>query len=239
MCLSPQFDVVAGLAISVVAIDALWHCRNPRLLGLAALPAIFAVHTFSSAAVWLGLQGSLSATVLDVATASYLFVAFVMLPVYLPLAILVIEPRGWRRPTLLLLTAAGGYAAVEFMLAMASGRGSAVACDGYIDFSVASTSSYSAVLYVLATCGALLLSGQRILFIWGVTNIVAVGALSMWASRGLPSLWCLWAACSSVFVAWYLRRLTKGRAAGNPWPWEPVTGGLDRQRRGPDTGPDP
>jgi hypothetical protein len=220
MCLSPQFDIVAGVAISVVAVDALRHCRSPRLAGLAALPAIFAVHTFTSAVVWLGLQGSVSATVLDVATAFYVVVAFVLLPVYVPLAILVMEPRGWRRPALLLLTAAGGYAAVEFMLAVVGGRGSAIACDRYIDFGVSATSSYSAVLYVVATCGALLLSGQRILFVWGLLNIAAVGALSLWASRGLPSLWCLWAASTSFFVAWYLRRLNGRREGGAPWPWE-------------------
>ena len=220
MCLSPQVDVVAGLAMSVVAVDALRHCSSPRLLGVAALPAIFAVHTFTSAVVWLGLLGDVSVTVLDAATAFYLVVAFVLLPVYVPASIAVIEPPGWRRWALVVLTAAGTYAALDFLVGLMDGRASAVACDRYIDFNVVSTSSLSAVLYVVATCGALLLSGQRILFAWGLTNVVVVAVLALWVGRGLPSLWCLWAAVSSVLVAWYLRRLAQDRAAGAPWPWQ-------------------
>jgi len=224
MCLSPQVDVVAGLVMSVVAVDAVRHCHSPRLVGLAALPAIFAVHTFTSAVVWLGLQGHVSTSSLDTATAFYLAVAFVLLPVYVPVAILLIEPPGWRRAALVALTAAGAYASFDFLVGLVSGRASAVACDSYIDFNVVSTSSYSAVLYVAATCGALLLSGQRILFVWGLTNVVVVGALSWGVSRGVPSLWCFWAACTSILIAVFLRRLDRSRAGGEPWPWQPPPG---------------
>jgi len=220
MCVSPQVDLVAGLAISVVAVDAVRHCGSPRLLGLALIPAIFAVHSFTSAVVWLGLLGDVSSTVLDAATVFYLAVAFVLLPVYAPASVLMIEPPGWRRPVLLLLLVAGGYAAAEFLLGLMSGRGGATACSYYIDFDIAGTSSYSAVLYIVAACGAFLLSGQRILVLWGVVNAIAVGVLCIWAGRGLPSLWCLWAACTSFFIAWYLRSLERDRRAGVSWPWE-------------------
>lgn len=219
MCLSPQADVVVGIAISVVAIDTLRHCASPRLLGLALMPAIFAIHSFTSAFVWLGLLGDISPAVLNAATGFYLFVAFVLLPIYAPAVVLLIEPRGWRRMALALLLAAGFYAGIAFLLALISGRGSAVASDWYISFNIDSTATSVAVLYVLAACGALLLSGQRILVYWGLVNAVAVGALAMWASRGLPSLWCFLAACTSVFIAWYLRRLNHEHDRGRPWPW--------------------
>jgi len=220
MCVSPQVDVVAGLAISVVAVDAIRHCSSPRLVGLALIPAIFAVHSFTSALVWLGLLGDVSARALDAATAFYLVIAFVVLPIYAPVSILLIESQGWRRPVLVLLAGAGAYAAVEFLFGLTSGRGSATACSYYIDFNISGVSTYSAVLYVVATCGAFLLSGQRILVLWGAVNALAVGLLGIWAGNGLPSLWCLWAACTSFFIAWYLRSLARDREAGTPWPWE-------------------
>jgi hypothetical protein len=90
----------------------------------------------------------------------------------------------------------------------------------YIDYSVVSTSSYSAVLYVAATCGALLLSGKHLLFVWGLANAAAVGVLSLWASNGLPSLGCMWAACTSFVIAVFLRRVDAAEKAGRGWPWE-------------------
>ena len=60
MCLSVEFDIVAGAAISVVAIDAIRHHRTGRELPLALVPAVLAVHTFLSAVVWLGVDGTVS-----------------------------------------------------------------------------------------------------------------------------------------------------------------------------------
>ena len=208
MCFSPQVDVVAGVAIAVVAVDAARHCRSARTAPLAALPAIFAFHTFASAFVWWGLSGRRPRRTRARGAAVYLLIAFVLLPIYVPLAVLLIEPAGWRRWALGVLAVAGTVAGLDFLVGLLTGRGEATACASYIDFNVTGTSSLAAVLYVVATCGAFLLSAQRPLVIWGVLNVVAVGVLALFASRGLPSLWCFWAACTSVFIAWYLRSIS-------------------------------
>ena len=221
MCLAPQVDVLAGVAIAVVAVDAIRHNRSARTAPLAALPAVFAVHTLASALVWWGLQGRVPATIGDAATAFYLGIAFVLLPVLLPIAVLLIEPPGWRRSALVLLTAAGLYSSLDFLVGLLDGRGGAAACTYYIDFGITGASSYSGFMYVLATCGALLLSGQRPLVVWGLTNALVVALLAGLEGRALPSLWCFWAAASSLFVAWFLRSLERRRAAGEPRPWHP------------------
>jgi len=212
MCFSPEVDLVAGAAIAVVAVDAARHCRSWRTAPLAALPAIFAVHTLTSAVVWWGLRGDVPAPCGQVGTQVYLIIAFVLLPIYVPIAVLLLEPPGGRRWLIGVLAAAGAVAGIDFLTGLLGGRGEATAHDFYIDFNVPATSTMAAVLYVTATCGALLLSGQRPLVIWGVTNVVVVGALALTASQGLPSLWCFWAACTSVFIAWYLRSIDRPAA---------------------------
>ena len=219
MCVSPEVDVLAGAAITVVAVDALRHVGHRRLLPLAMLPAIFAIHTFSSALIWWGERADIPQSVGEAASVFFIVIAFVFLPVYVPISILLLEPRGWRRDSMLLLVGAGAVAGAQFLSAVMAGRSSATACDYYINFQVTGIPLAASGLYVIATCGAMLLSGQRILFWWGVVNAVAVAALVAWTQDGLPSLWCLWAACTSVFVAWYLRNLQKERAEGGDWPW--------------------
>ncbi len=205
MCLAPQVDVIAGTAMAVVAVDAFRHCRSIRTAPIAALPAIFAFHTLTSAFVWWGLQGAVSPDVGSTATQIFLTIAFVLWPVYIPLAVLLVEPKGWRRPALLGLAALGVYSSLTFLVPLLAGKGTAVACPYYIDFDIAGVSMTSSMLYLVATCGALLLASDRHLRLWGWANVAAVGVLILMAGSGLPSLWCFWAACTSVFVAWYLR----------------------------------
>jgi len=220
MCLGPEVDLIAGTAITVIAADALRHNRAGRTLPLSLLPAVFAVHTFTSAFVWWGERGVVPAAVGDAAVSFFMFIAFVFLPIYVPFSVMLLEPRGWRRDALLALTGAGVFSGADYMIGLVDGRGDAVACNLYIDYTIDGVSSVSGVLYLIATCGAFLLSGQRPLFIWGIVNAAGVAVLSVMAQRGLPSLWCFLAACTSFFVAWFLRQVESARAAGGPWPWE-------------------
>jgi hypothetical protein len=59
--------------------------------------------------------------------------------------------------------------------------------------------------YVAATCGPMLLSGNRNFVVFGVANLAAVGMLSWLLAGGVISLWCAWAAVASVIIARHLR----------------------------------
>ncbi|MEP7060574.1 MAG: DUF6629 family protein, partial [Actinomycetota bacterium] len=62
-----------------------------------------------------------------------------------------------------------------------------------------------AALYVVATCGTLLLSSDRWIRSFGVSNLAAVAILVWVTVSGLTSLWCVWAAVTSVAIDLYLR----------------------------------
>lgn len=198
MCLSPEVDLVASAAIGVVAVDALRHCPSKRALPLALLPAVFAVHTATEVFVWWGIGG-------DGPVQAYLWVAYVLLPVLVPVAVLLVEPVHWRRNALVLLVAAGSVAALDLGRGLVAGGGTAQLCTAYVRYDVVGTHTLASGLYLLAVCGALLLASDRLLRTWGLLNVAAVGVLLVVSSAGLPSLWCLWAACSSVLIARYLR----------------------------------
>ncbi|HUV17765.1 MAG TPA: DUF6629 family protein [Ilumatobacteraceae bacterium] len=59
--------------------------------------------------------------------------------------------------------------------------------------------------YVMATCGSLLLSTNRILVRFGLVNLVAV-VIAIFIVEGFASLWCAWAALASGAVALHPRR---------------------------------
>ena len=60
-------------------------------------------------------------------------------------------------------------------------------------------------LYVATTCGALLLSTDRWIRAFGMVNLMAVGVLVWLVVGDLTSLWCVWAAITSVAIGLFLR----------------------------------
>ena len=219
MCLSPEVDLVAGIIISAVAVDAIRHNRHNRTLPIALLPGIFALHSFASAFVWWSFQGSVPNSIGVAAANFYIFIAFVLLPIYVPVITYLVEPHSWRRHVLQGFSVIGIIAGLDYMYYVIQGQGTVQECTAYLDFHVTGPSWIMSAFYGAATCGAMLFSGYRPLFIWGMLNCVAIVVLNERLSQALPSLWCLWAACTSIFVSWFLRDLIKQRQAGEPWPW--------------------
>jgi hypothetical protein len=206
MCFSPQADLVGGVVIGVIGIDTLRHRRHRRELALAALPLLLACHQIVEAFVWWGLQGSAPAALGRSAMWVYLFFAFCVLPVFVPAAIMAIEPTPRRR--WLMAPFLGVGAAVSFVLLRALLRGptTAVLAPYHLQYNVNLSFGFAVVsLYIVATCGSMLFSGYRHVVEFGAINLVAAIILARLATSGFASLWCAWAAIVSGAIALHLR----------------------------------
>jgi hypothetical protein len=63
-----------------------------------------------------------------------------------------------------------------------------------------------AVIYVIATCGALLFSGFRDLRIFGWLNVVGLIVVMLIRSYAFTSIWCAYAALVSIVLYFFFRR---------------------------------
>ena len=93
MCFSSQADLIGGVVVSAIGVDALRHVGNRRELPIASLPLLLGGHLLVETFVWWGLEGRVPAELGTAAMWIYLLIAFVVLPPYVPLAIMAIEPR--------------------------------------------------------------------------------------------------------------------------------------------------
>jgi hypothetical protein len=126
MCFSPQADLVGGLVIGAIGVSVARNVHRRRdHLAFAALPLLFAVHQLTETFVWWGLQGHVPSRVGVIATWLYLLFAFVVLPVYLPLAIRALEPPGRRRTLMSGFVALGAVVSSLLLAAMIRGPVSA------------------------------------------------------------------------------------------------------------------
>ena len=204
MCFSAEGDLIAGVVVGGVGVDALRHVRHKREVGLAALPLIFGVHQMIEAFTWWGLDGSVPTALGEAATWVYRTIAF-LLPVVVPLAILSLEPDPRRRRTIAPFIILGAVVAVILLANLFSGpvtaeiAGRTIAYDVHLSFGGQLTA-----LYVVATCGPLLLSRNRHIRVFGMLNVAAVTVLAWLMATQVISLWCAWAAVTSIVIVIHL-----------------------------------
>jgi uncharacterized protein DUF6629 len=215
MCFSPEADLATGVVVGAIGVDALRHVQRPQQLVLASLPLLFAAHQIDESVVWWGLRGQVSDQATHTAIYMFLAVAF-LLPFLVPLAMFDIEPVEGRRRWMAALLAMGTVTSAFLLIHIITGPVGATIDGHHIAYTSGGSDAFLlGVLYVLATCGALLVASSHLLRAFGLVNLAMVIALSWLTFTGLTSLWCAWAAISSVVVAIYLRK-SRPRVAITP-----------------------
>ena len=228
MCLSAQGDLVAGVVVTAIGVDACRHLKGrTEYLFVAALPLLLGLHQLTETLVWWGLQDSIPAVVGEVAMWVYLLFAFVVLPVLVPALVLRLEPTGGRRWVITGFVALGTLVGLYLLVMMLRTHPVAEMSGLHIAYSMGlDRGVVIGGLYVLATCGAMLASGLRHVVWFGLANLAAAAVLVRLSADGFPSLWCFYAALASGAIALYLRvgetpagrgpRATPGSVARSP-----------------------
>ena len=210
MCFSPQADAVGGLVICAIGIDAVRHVRHVRerrqFLALAWIPLLLGAHQFIEALVWLWLQGHVPRGIGHVALWAYLLIAFVVLPVFVPMAVIALEPTRRRKLMMVPFALTGTVIAVILLAAMVRGPVGVKLAPYHLSYSIRVPDGLLVIaLYVVAVCGPLLMSGYRNVVIFGAVNLVAVIVIARLTIYGFASVWCGWAAVSSAAIALHCR----------------------------------
>jgi hypothetical protein len=212
MCFSAEADFVGAAVAGAIGVATLREPHEARELPLALLPLGFALHQVAEGVVWLDLEGTAPKSVGNVALYAYLVYAWALLPLLVPLSVMLAEPLRARRRWIGWLLALGTIAGTYLMWSMTQGNVTARIVDHAIEYGGAgSDADVVTVLYVVATCGAFLLSSQRRIVIFGIFNLFAVLVLVWVRAEALTSLWCAWAAIVSLFI--YLHFADRRRAA--------------------------
>jgi hypothetical protein len=207
MCFSPQADLVGGTVISAIGIVAVRNAQKRHgHVALAILPLLLGAHQIIEAFVWFGLQGHVPHDLERIALWAYLLIAFVVLPTYVPLAVLINEPSRRRQFIMAPLFALGIAVSSILLTVMLRGPVDVRLRSYHLAYSIdVSHGGLVVALYVTAICGALLLSTRRRVVTFGAVNLVAVGVIAWLTVDGFASVWCGWAAISSGAIALHMR----------------------------------
>lgn len=216
MCFSAEMDVAAGVAVGAIGVEALRHVRHPRDLPLGALPLLLGAHQLTEAFVWWGDSGRVADSTARTAMLAYVGFAYVVLPLLMPIGVLAVEPDPLRRRAVARFAAVGAVVSALYLEALLDGTVTAVVDGNRIAYQTGlGHGGIVAGLYMVATVGALLASSHRRIVAFGKANLLALPVLSLAYTEALASLWCWWAAVTSVIIAAHLREAATQRPVGS------------------------
>lgn len=219
MCFSATASFSAGAVLLAIGALTLKAARRPCEWPFAAIPLLFAIQQLIEGVIWLtfGADAPLLNTVM---THAYSFFSHVLWPVYLPVAVLMIEPPGRRRRTLTALVLAGSAVGIYLLYVLVAfpvvsrPTGQHVEYDSPHFFAAAVMT-----LYLVSTTVSPLLSTLRWVQVFGALALLSFGAAYYFYATWFISVWCFFAALLSTVI--YIH-----------FAWRPTERGGSQQMRG-------
>ncbi|MFG2796785.1 DUF6629 family protein [Streptomyces pseudovenezuelae] len=207
MCWSATADLVAGAAITSVGAACLIRTHRAADLPLAALPLLLGTHQLIEAKVWHTGGGT------GAATMAWAVIALPLLAVWVPAGVWCATARPARR-RVAAFVAVGALTAAFLAHGLATRPVRAEIRGHTMAYVIGLPRAELLVAgYLIATVGALLLSGDRHLTALGA--LAGAGAVVCWLLWRLEfvSTWCALAAvCSVVLYGWARGRPAPRRA---------------------------
>lgn len=218
MCFSATASFSAGallLGIGALTLRSALATRQRRALPFAAIPTLFAMQQLIEGVIWLTFPQE--ATRLNaVLTHVYSFFSHVLWPVYVPVAVVLMEPEGWRRRALAALVAAGAALGAYLLYVLVALPVVSKPTGQHIEYvSPHFFAAATMTLYLLSTTASPLFSSHRWVKAFGALALLAFGAAYYFYAQWFISVWCLFAALLSTVI--YLHfSLRRSHAFGSP-----------------------
>lgn len=204
MCFSATASFTAGVVLLGIGTLTLKSARLTRELPFAAIPLLFAIQQLSEGAIWLTFR--YEAPLLNtVMTQLYSFFSHVLWPVYVPIAVMLIEPPGRRWQALLVFVAAGVAVGAYLLYFMVAFPIVSRPIGHHIEY--VSPHFFAVVvmtLYLLSTTVSPMLSTHRMVNVFGVLALLSFAAAYFYYATWFISVWCFFAAILSVTVFFHL-----------------------------------
>ena len=217
MCFSATASFTAGTVLLGLGTLTLKSARRPRELLFAAIPLLFAIQQLTEGVIWLTFRYE-APQVNAVMTHVYSFFSHVLWPVYVPVAVLLIEPSGWRWRALIVIVAAGVAVGAYLLYILFAYPIVSRPVGQHIEYvSPHFFAAAAMTLYLMSTTLSLFLSTHRTVMAFGVLALSSFAAAYFFYATWFISVWCFFAALLStvVYLHFVLRRTERDTKPAN------------------------
>ena len=209
MCFSATASFIASGALAASGAAIACTPKPGRALPLSLFPVFFAVLQFAEGLLWLNHRGFLSDTFKPVGLYIFLFIAYVLWPIYVPFSACVLESGRKRRIIILVCQILGLAVGITNLVVIINGPVDASVVGHHFAYAINMPEILNAP-YVISVAVPFLVSSSRRLVIFGAALAVLYAIAAVVASSAtFPSVWCFYAAILSVFLFFIFRTRAK------------------------------
>ena len=205
MCFSATASFTAGAVLLAIGAATMRRIERPAEALYAAIPILFGIQQLIEGGLWLTFQSD-AAHLNSVLTHVYAFFSHVLWPIFVPVAVLLIEPDSRRRRLLAAIAAAGGIAGLYLLYFLGMDPTSSRVSSGHILY----VSPHFFIgpilaLYIIGTCVSSLVSSHAAVRWFGLATTASLAAAYAFYAFWFISVWCFFAALMSGTVFLYFR----------------------------------
>ena len=205
MCFSATASFTAGAALLGVGALTLRRTTLSVEVPFASIPVLFGIQQLIEGGLWLTFPDQ-APHLNTILTHIYSLFSHVLWPIFVPIAVLLLEPVRWRRTALKALAVSGALAGLYLLYFWAMDPTTSRVVGQHIIYD--SPHFYIApilVLYVLSTCVSSLVSSHSAVRWFGAVSLASYAAASAFYAVWFISVWCFLAAVMSATVWLYFR----------------------------------
>lgn len=205
MCFSAAASFTAAAVIGAIGAATLAQKPEKRRFAFALIPLVFAAHQTIEGFVWLSLGGGVAPP--GALVAAYLFFAQIFWPTFTPFSVLLFECGERRRWALWILLAAGVFVSGAMVFILVQHDYAVTIVNHSLRY--ATNHEFEARLsglYLVTTTAPFLIARHRYVMAFGGAVLFGSIITQMFFYETAASVWCFFAALSSVFVFLHIHR---------------------------------
>ena len=201
MCFSPTASFITAGLTGTIGLVSLTRANGPREWPLASVPIFFATQQSIEGLLWLDLPLEPAGPMATGLPLLFLFFAEVFWPIYVPVAVLLVEPSARCRHRMFICFAVGLSVSTYLLWWILTHTHSASIIDDHIVYYTEERHSDALGLaYLVATGLPGMLSSRRSLFALGSIILVGSAVAYVFYWDAFVSVWCFFAAAASVLI---------------------------------------
>lgn len=203
MCFSATASFIAGGALTATGLVTVSKAKKRKELPLASIPLLFGIQQLTDGVVWISFG---TVPLHSIAVYTYAIFAFVWWPVFVPLALISIEPDQVRKGILKALAIVGLCVGLFFSYFIIFGTVTAEIVNHCVAYDTPHPYKFAALaFFLIASCGAFFVSSSKILNIFGGVLLIAFVIAGWFYLETFSSVWCFFAAILSAIIYWYFK----------------------------------
>lgn len=211
MCFSATASFGAGVVLSAIGITSIKKVQHHYQCMFAAIPLLFAIQQFSEGILWLTLPYPDLQLIQRGTTFFFLIFAQIVWPVYIPVAILLLERQKTRKNIQRVLVGIGLLVSCNLAYFLINYEVHAEIDCYHITYIQSYPEKFrilGGILYGIATIAPAFFSHIKRMWMLGVTILISYIITALFYENYLISVWCFFASVISISV-WVIMREIK------------------------------